>query len=51
MTYRCGYCPLAFPSLTELNIHREHEHPQTLKDSYAYTEAILRKYDRRRFQP
>lgn len=46
--YFCGFCSTSFPSLTELNLHRAHEHPQDMSrtewGTYNFYKALLSKY-------
>ena len=43
--YSCGYCPYRTKSKDDLALHREREHPQTVKSSAPYFVALLRRYD------
>lgn len=40
----CEYCGMRFNTKAEKDIHILNAHPQEVRDAYAYTEGLLRRY-------
>jgi hypothetical protein len=41
---RCEYCGMRFATKAEKDIHILNAHPWAVKDAYAHTEGLLRRY-------